>query len=192
MTASAAAAEFTRIANDGTALPPDATFGAGARDWACVRDTRTDLVWEVKTADGGMRDQRWTYTPYDSNPATNGGYAGYKDATSGKCIRERMAERSCNTEAYVFAVREVRLCGFDDWRLPTIAELVAVASQATETAPGATPHSLPNVHAGWYWTGTEQVGVTNFARVILLPPRGLPTFYDGSYLILLVRGGDGR
>jgi hypothetical protein len=31
-----------------------------------VRDNVTGLVWEVKTADGGLRDQKWSYTWYDS------------------------------------------------------------------------------------------------------------------------------
>ena len=58
-----------------------------------------------RAADGSLHDRRWTYTPYDGNPATNGGYAGYRDSTSGRCPRERMRDRSCNTEAYVEAVR---------------------------------------------------------------------------------------
>ena len=30
--------------------------------------------------------------------------------------------------------------------------------------------------------------MTAFSRVVLLPPRGQPLFYDGSYLVMLVRG----
>jgi hypothetical protein len=185
-------AEFTKIGNDGRELPLDASLGADRADWACLRDNGTDLVWEVKTADKALRDRHWTYTPYDSNPATNGGYPGYKDTTSGDCIRGLMAGGSCNTEAYINAVAKSRLCGFDDWRLPTVRELVAVSGETTESDPAATAHVLPNTESGWYWTGAEKVGITNFSRVILLPPAGRPTFYDGSYLVIAVRGKKSR
>jgi hypothetical protein len=180
-------AGFTKIANDGSELLLNALQGTGGRDWGCLRDDRTGLVWEVKTADKGLRDRRWTYTPYDGNPATNGGYPGYKDATSGNCLRELMTDASCNTEAYIQAVRRSRLCGFDDWRLPTVRELVAVSTQTSEAAPAATALLWPNTESGWYWSGVERIGITNFSRVILLPPGGPPTFYDGSYLVMAVR-----
>jgi hypothetical protein len=183
---------FTKIGNNGTALPFDAVLGADPMAWACLRDNRTGLVWEVKTADKALRDRHWTYTPYDSNPATNGGYPGYKDTTSGECTRGLMAGASCNTEAYIKAVTKSRLCGFEDWRLPTVRELVAVSTETTEADPAATAHVLPNTESGWYWTGAEKVGITNFSRVILLPPAGRPTFYDGSYLVIAVRGKQHR
>jgi hypothetical protein len=99
-----------------------------------------------------------------------------------------MEGMSCNTEAYVRAVSNSRLCGFDDWRLPSVRELVAVSLETSQAAPGVTHRSLPNTEPGWYWTGTEKMGVTNFSRVILLPPAGRPTFYDGSYLVISVHG----
>ena len=183
-----AAERFNKIGHDGSELPLSAKPGATARAWACLRDNRTGLTWEIKTDDKGFRDRQWTYTPYDSNPETNGGYPGYKDTSSGDCVRELMTEGSCNTEAYIEAVVKSRLCGYDDWRLPTVRELVAVSSETSDARPSRTDKLLPNTASGWYWTGTEQFGVTNFSRVILLPPRGQPTFYDGSYLVLAVRG----
>jgi hypothetical protein len=180
-------AAFTKIANDGSELSLNTLPGTGGKDWGCLRDGRTGLMWEVKTADKGLRDRRWTYTPYDSDSSTNGGYPGYKDATSGNCLRELMTDASCNTEAYIQAVRRSRLCGFDDWRLPTVRELVAVSTQTSQAAPTATARLLPNTESGWYWSGAERIGVTSFSRVILLPPGGRPTFYDGSYLVMAVR-----
>jgi hypothetical protein len=183
-------AAFTKIANSGQALPPTAPLGNGEEDWACLRDNQTGLVWEVKTADSGLRGNRWTYTPYDSDPSTNGGFPGYKDKISGKCLRERMAESSCNTEAYIQAVSDAGLCGFSNWRLPVVRELVAMSAQTAHASPATTSRLLPNTVPGWYWTGIESIGVTNFSRVILLPPGGQPTFYDGSYLVIAVRGGE--
>ncbi len=183
--AGAADAAFTRLDAAGTALPATAP----AAQWVCSRDERSGLVWELKTRDGGPRDGRWTYTPYDSNPATNGGYPGYKDASSGSCVRAVMPEGSCNTEAYVQAVNAMALCGYTDWRLPSVRELNAVAPQSSAAPAAAAGMMLPNTAEGWYWTGVEKVGVTAFSRVILLPPAAHPAFYDGSYMVLLVRGG---
>lgn len=186
---SAPQAAFSKIAKSGDMLPPAARMGNGNNGWACLRDNRTGLVWEIKTTDGGLRDQRWTYTPFDSDASTNGGFPGYKDKTSGDCLRASMAESSCNTEAYIEAVRNSGLCGYDDWRLPTVRELVAMSTQTSDALPDSTSQLLPNILSGWYWTGVERIGITQFSRVILLPPGGQPTFYDGSYLVIAVRGG---
>ena len=183
-----AAGVFTKVANDGSDLTAQARHGPDPKQWACTRDERTGLVWEVKTADGGLRDKGWIYTPYDSNTQTNGGHPGYRDATSGRCVRTLMDGRSCNTEAYVRAVNRTGLCGFSDWRLPTVAELVPMSAETSTQAPSATTRMLPNMPAGWYWTGVERVGVTVFSRVIALPPATRPQFYDGSYPVLVVRG----
>ena len=182
--------DFTKIAHSGDELPLSAATGESGSDWACLRDNRTGLTWELKTIARGPRDQRWTYTPYDSNPLTNGGYPGYKDTTSGDCVRDAMEGRSCNTEAYVKLLRQKRLCGFDDWRLPTVSELVAVSGQTANSPPAKTDRLLPNTYSGWYWTGIETTGAASFSRVILLPPGASPRFYDGSYLVIGVRGAD--
>ena len=44
-------------------------------------------------------------------------------------------DTTCNTRAYVRAVNEQRLCGRDDWRLPTVEELRGVANYG-ELEPG--------------------------------------------------------
>ena len=178
---------FTKIDNNGKVLTANAALGDQADDWACVIDNTSGLMWEVKTSDDGLRDRDWTYTPYDSNPETNGGWIGYRDSTSGECIRGAMDENSCNTEAYVKAVNKAQLCGYDDWRLPRLSELVAVAKETAREAPAETAKMLPNTADGWYWTGVEHVGVTSFSRVVLLPRAGRPHFYDGSYLVIVVR-----
>lgn len=64
-----------------------------------------------------------------------------------------------------------------------------MAIETSELAATATPHALPGIEEGWYWTAVSTVGVTSISRVVLLPPRARPQFYDGSYLVMVVRGG---
>lgn len=178
---------YTKIGNDGSVLDATAMLGEGPRDWACSIDEETGLMWEIKTSDGALRDKQHTYTPYDSNPKTNGGWLGYRDDKTGKCDRSQMEGGSCNTEAYMAALNAARLCGHTDWRLPTIPELVAVASESSPATQADV--ALPNTAEGWYWTGVSKVGHAVYSRVILLPPRGRAYFYDGSYMVRAVRGG---
>ena len=63
MTAAAAAnaataPAFTRIRGDGRELAPSARTAPGSRSfqWACTRDNRSGLTWEIKTDDRGLRD----------------------------------------------------------------------------------------------------------------------------------------
>ena len=51
------ATPYTKIANDGSALPETAVLGSNPKDWACTKDNKTGLTWEIKTTDKGLRDQ---------------------------------------------------------------------------------------------------------------------------------------
>ena len=67
---------YTKLDGSGNVLSDSAT------SWVMVKDNVTGLVWEMKTSKDGVKnyndphDADNTYTWYDSNPATNGGYAG--------------------------------------------------------------------------------------------------------------------
>jgi len=71
--------------------------------WACVKDTRTDLTWEVKTNDQSLGDKHWAYTWYEPALVDKTGYAG--KAHGGTCFEGN----GCDTRAYVAAVNaEIR------------------------------------------------------------------------------------
>ncbi len=53
---------YTKIANDGSELPDSAQLGSSPKDWACTKDNKTGLIWEVKTDDGSMRDKDEHYS----------------------------------------------------------------------------------------------------------------------------------
>jgi len=113
--------DYTKIANNGSVLPADATLGPGASQWACTRDNLTGLVWEVKTNDDGLRDMNWGYHWYDNiHTDNNGGNAG---SLGPNTCGGTLPNSQCNTQAYIAAVNAAGLCGQYDWRMPMLREL---------------------------------------------------------------------
>jgi len=103
---SAPVSNYTKIANDGSELSDSVKLGANPKDWACTKDNKTGLMWEVKTTDGGLRDKDWTYNRYD------------KLSGLAKCFGS-----DCNALSYIKSVNQKGLCGLQDWRLPSKEEL---------------------------------------------------------------------
>ncbi|CAK0773642.1 exported hypothetical protein [Gammaproteobacteria bacterium] len=169
--------DFTKLDASGNALPVSTT------NHVCVRDNVTGLIWEVKTDDSGLRDKDWTYTWYDSNPATNGGAAG--TASGGKCY----ATGRCDTEKYVQDVNTAGLCGFHDWRMPTPNELLSIVDNSRYN-PSIAIGYFPNTLSSSFWSsspgadGSYNAWGVNFSY---------GDVYDGSrssaLAVRLVRGG---
>jgi hypothetical protein len=109
---------YRKIANDGSLLNDSATLGNKAKDWACVRDNLTGLIWELKTTDGGLRDVNKEFSWYDPNPITNGGFEGYKSQNG-----------FSDTYTYTNTINSQKLCGFNDWRVPHIGELLKLVDE---------------------------------------------------------------
>lgn len=131
---------FTKIGADGGALPASAT------EWSCVLDRVTGLMWEIKTDDGGLRDQDETF-------------GNWEDGRPGDAI------------TYAADVNAQGLCGHADWRLPTRNELHGIVDLSRPT-PGPTldPNVFPNSRSagfstGW-WTSTTLAGNSRNAWVV--------------------------
>ena len=139
LAAGLAQADYTKIANNGWALPATAALGPGPFDWACTRDNVTNLTWEVKTSDGGLRDQNKTYTNYDDvyDPG------GVKNAAG-------------NSLGFVNAVNAAGLCGRNDWRRPTNDELLGLVD--TNNFPTIDATYFPNTPAWLFWSGSPIPG----------------------------------
>lgn len=118
--------DFTKLDDNGKPLPVE------AKSWVCVRDNLTGLVWEVKTADGGLRDGNHLYTWYNPDSKVNGGFAGVENG--GECG----GGTACDTFSYTRAVNAGRLCGFTDWRMPARAELRSIVDYS-KAAPDGPP-----------------------------------------------------
>lgn len=126
---------FTKIGANGSLL------ANSALSWDCVRDNVTGLMWEVKTNDGGLRDQDWSYTWYNPDSNTNGGSAG--TANGGICFDSA----NCDTAKFVAEVNAAGLCGFHDWRLPGFNALRSIIDYSV-------PYPGPKIDVNWFPNAT--------------------------------------
>jgi hypothetical protein len=125
---------------------PMATASDPALPWHCVLDRRTKLIWEVKTRDNRLQDATQTYSWLWPDPQKNGGHSGYPD--KGRCSLKR-----CNTQDYINAINDTRLCGSSEWRLPTREELRTLVDY-TVAYPGPTIDQafFPHTQGQFYWS----------------------------------------
>jgi len=139
--------DFTKLDSSGNPLPADAA------SWDCVRDNVTGLIWEIKTDDGGLRDKDWYYTWYNSDPATNGGDAG---SLGFNTCGGTLPSSQCNTQAYVAAVNALnpKLCGFSDWRMPTVEELRTIVDYSRPYPAIVDTAYFPQTLPYYYWSAS--------------------------------------
>jgi hypothetical protein len=134
---------YTKLSDSGGVLSDSAA------SWVMVRDNVTGLIWENKTVDGTIHDKNKTFTWYDSNPATNGGYAG----TPGD---------GTDTEDFINALNSAHFGGYYDWRLPTINELDSIVN-CDIPLPTINAAYFPNTVSSNYWSSTTYAGSTYYA-----------------------------
>ncbi|ETR68558.1 MAG: hypothetical protein OMM_04498 [Candidatus Magnetoglobus multicellularis str. Araruama] len=162
---------FTKLDDQGNDLPDSAT------EWTMVRDNISGLIWEVKTDDGSIHDKDNTYTWYDSNPETNGGYTG----TNGN---------GTDTEDFINALNNSNYGGFSDWRLPTIAELTSIVNYQ-KFYPSINESYFPKtMMSTFYWSSISHASNTGYAWGVKFN-LGYGNYYgkDSSFYVSAVRGG---
>jgi hypothetical protein len=79
--------------------------------------------------------------------------------------RDDVVPKACKHAAAEKACRELRLGGFDDWRLPTIAELLTLVDYARHE-PAIDVEKFPACKSAWYWTSTPAAWSSDFAWVV--------------------------
>lgn len=110
-------------------------LAATAKAWACVRDAKTGLVWEAKTANG-ERNRDFTYSVIGA---------------AGAC-----GQKACGVDGYVQTLNKTALCGIKKWRLPKRHELLGVVSATlADPHPKIDVRYFSNVRRGYYWSATE-------------------------------------
>ena len=128
------------------------------KKWSCVKDNKTGLFWEAKTKEHGLHFYSRQFTWYDSNPLTNGGFAGiYSDSVND------------NTEVFSKKTNKESLCGRTDWHLPKIDQMMGL-SDPSRGQVSVDAKYFPNLINGHYQSsslipGTEKKGVWSWVFV---------------------------
>jgi len=174
-------------------------FSFAAVAGGCVRDLVTGLMWEVKTADGGLRDAAATYTNYDSTSAAQIRGTGWEWLSP----TQAQIDAPSNGVGFRDAVNARGLCGYRDWRIPTAAELQGLVDYG---GSGIDPTWFPNTPSILYWTSTSIVddvntdyfGVRHFVDYAGAVSMGQGAIYksgvnegvrDSTHAVRLVRAG---
>ncbi|KMT65756.1 hypothetical protein XM47_07045 [Catenovulum maritimum] len=126
----------------------------------CVRDNVTGLIWEIKTT-SGIRAHTHTFSWFDESEF-NGGFSGSQTSNSAACFTDTSLT-ACSTASYIEYINSVGMCGGNDWRLPTVNELVSILNYANDDdklALGANNFQIWSNHAKAstpYWTSESSL-----------------------------------
>ncbi|OOG89234.1 hypothetical protein B0E41_00695 [Hydrogenophaga sp. A37] len=105
---------------------------AGQSASECVRDNITGLVWEMKTA-SGLRSGTATYSNSGGGAATD-------------------------SSGYVTAINGLKLCGFSDWRMPSVHELIGIMDFGVGgSGVKIRASNFPFTNAGFYWAADTSI-----------------------------------
>lgn len=105
--------------------------------WTCVLDQVTGLMWEVKEShETHPRFAGHTYTWWSNQADLNGGFIERFEGAS-------CGTPDCTTQGYVEWLNSEGLCGFYDWRLPTVRELSSIAV-LSQVIPAVDTNFFPN------------------------------------------------
>lgn len=142
--------DYTKLDANGDELPDSASA------WTCVRDNVTHLIWEVKTAANVDEGFNW----YSDDDSTNGYGAndvdfrarGKRDASCDSVADEAGCK---DTQGYTLKINQQALCGFTNWRLPTVDELLSLVNKSVKTGVMANTDYLGPVSTKYHWSSTS-------------------------------------
>lgn len=152
---------------------------------SCVQDNVTGLMWEVKTADGGLRDWNKRYSNFD-NAAVEQFWteSGWINPT------QAQIDAPSNSVGFKNSVNAQGLCGFNDWRLPTIDELRSIldTSKTSGSSPTIDARWFPNTQAAAYWSTSPNTDNPSSAWYVYFGKGGVfKTIRPYTYYVRLVR-----
>lgn len=135
---------------DSNGQPLSAADRNQLREWPCVLDQHTGLMWEAKFHAAGLHYRNNTFNWFDPDHTRNGGLAGEPGDTD---CRDGAQQTVCDTQRFVQAVNAEALCRASNWRLPHREELRSLVDY-TIPYPGPTlDHAaFPNAVAQFYWS----------------------------------------
>ena len=167
---------FTKLDANGVPLA-DQSVDYQTTPWACVRDNVTGLVWEVKTTTAGIHNKDNTYK-WGGITAIGLGHPNaqgtYYDPSWNELVQ------GSNDDI---------LCGFNDWRVPTVAEFSSIANKGTFN-PAIDTNYFPNTASSRFWSSSPVADIDDEAWTIAFD-YGYDAygFRDGDYRVRIVRSG---
>lgn len=138
--------DFTRINADGSIYSGNGNYAS--EPWACVRDDRTGLMWEVKTNDGSVHDANNTYR-----------WGGLTAKDRDNIDREGDYYDDWNT--LIISTNENSYCGYSDWRVPDNAQYMSLVNFGKGFGPlilKIDQDYFPNATGDFYWTSSPYRG----------------------------------
>ena len=126
---------------------------SNAKQWSCVTDQVSGLMWEVKSdTEGNLHFYEDKFTWYNSNRTKNGGNIGDWNNKGNHChgYTEGKPLTYCHVEQFSDRVNKQGLCGFNDWRVPTSAELTSLIHFGV-SEPAIDEDYFPNTEDDFYW-----------------------------------------
>lgn len=150
--------QLSKLGSQGQLLPDS------AREWDCVKDSQTGLVWEKKDPSSALHGQD-TFVWYQPEQALLGNDTGLPRANpelfavDSTCYGYRVdiASSYCNTSAYTARVNQSQYCGYSDWRLPSAHELLSLVDpelSGNDYLPSIDTDYFPFNRRFVYWTST--------------------------------------
>lgn len=144
-------AGFGHAGFDFSVLNADGSLYVGTGDypsnpWACIRDNHTGLVWEVKTNDGGLHDM-------------NKGYRWGGKTAKGKGFGDYYSD----WDVLVDGSNSELLCGYSDWRVPSLKELQGLVNYAANM-PTINTQLFPNTNNfSIFWSSSPSAPISTHA-----------------------------
>ena len=114
--------DYTKLDALGNALP------RSAESWSCVLDRHSGLIWEVKTADGGIHDKINGYR-WGGKGVSEMAFHSVDNPPGNKYPESRWdgsGERYDDWNTLVDAANAERLCGLNNWRVASFYELASL------------------------------------------------------------------
>ncbi|WKT60426.1 DUF1566 domain-containing protein [Microbulbifer thermotolerans] len=100
--------------------------------WACVQDTISGLVWEVKRPNAqNDHSAANSFSWYNPDSETLNKASGLGQCYAGNTLT---GGADCNTRAFAERIRALNLCGLTNWRIPSIAELATLLSEESDAS----------------------------------------------------------
>lgn len=143
----------------------------------CVTATDSGLTWELKTDDGGVHDKdntyRWGGTGAETAEAEKAGAEQTAAEKTGKIFFDDWNE-------LLNATNGEKLCGFDDWRVPTIDELKTLVDehQPREQQPRIDISIFTHTLATPYWSVSTYQHYPEHAQTVDFAT-GASNYYNG-------------